>query len=166
MSYLACGSILLTVSSREIKEAVARSASIRALETGMALQLGCNIVQPLVFEVVGRYNEDTCVVPFLLTASPLDDTSDRLVSPYVLIGEEGDRTFQRNAKSLELFFSSLLDHKYLQRIDLYVVDSFDESFETRSIQVANLEQELMAAWNKREREFFFRLVLPKIALSE
>ncbi|MEW6562427.1 MAG: hypothetical protein AB1400_04265 [Pseudomonadota bacterium] len=162
MSYLVCGSITLVEASPQERERVARRASSQALQVGMALQLGCNIVQPLVSEIVAR-SDNPSALPFLVTASPLGDTSDDLVSPYALVGPEGEARFRQHAKAMTTFFRSLADEDHVQRVDLYVVDGFDISIPTKSILITALEEELLSAWRNREQDFFFRLILRKLA---
>ncbi|BBE51965.1 hypothetical protein OYT1_ch2452 [Ferriphaselus amnicola] len=161
MSYFVCGSITLVVASPQEQEMVARRASSQALQVGMALQLGCNIVQSLVSEIIER-SDNPSALPFLVTASPLSDTSDELVSPYVLVGSEGDERFQQHAKAIATLFKSLTSEEHVQRIDLYVVDGFDTTIPTKSILITALEDELLSAWRNREQDFFFRLILRKL----
>jgi hypothetical protein len=84
------------------------------------------------------------------------------VSPGVLIGPDGDEVFRRNAKRLAKFFDSVLNEPLVHRADLLVIDAFDTSIPTKTVQVANLERELLSAWESRHEDFFFKLVLRKL----
>ena len=139
MSYFVCGSIFLLDGSLEEREVFARRASMQALQQDMALQLGCNVVQSFVLRTVGTLQTGLTSIPYLLTKSPLRDTSDELVSPYALVGANGEHEFRRNANALTGFFKALLNEKLVQRVELFVVDSFDNSVPIKSISISGLE---------------------------
>lgn len=162
MSYFVCGSIWIPDIHSVDTPPFAARVSVRALQCGMSLLLDCNIMQPLVKDMLAAKQDETQRIPYLLTDSPLNNTSDELISPTVLVGPEGDRAFRRNASILSGFFRSLLDEQLVQRVDLYVIDSFDSSIPTRSLPITNLEAELLSAWASRDKDFFFKLVLRKL----
>lgn len=164
MSYFVCGLISLAGADSEVREAEARRISCEALKTGMSVQLGANIVQPLVLKIVG-WSGGPDTIPFLITASPLSDTSDELVSPYVLVGAPGTAKFRQNAKHIACFFDAVFAEAHVQRVDLYVVDDFDESIRTKTIPLANLELKLLEEWEKRNEDFFFHLVLCRLEIA-
>ena len=86
MSYLVFGTFTL---ARALDDAAKKAVAYDLVECAVAqrlyLLLGCNIVQPgIIHEMLG-YEQG--VVPddkllFLLTDSPISDTSDDLISPY------------------------------------------------------------------------------------
>lgn len=56
-------------------------------------------------------------------------------------------------------FTGLFEESKVQRVDIYVVDSYDDAVPTKSIVAQHLEAEFLDAWNKRDRDFFFCLEL-------
>jgi hypothetical protein len=75
MSYFVCGTIWTSDSRSEEGEALARRVSIRALGEGMMLQLGCNVVQPLVRDMVIGTENGAEGIPYLITDSPLNNVT-------------------------------------------------------------------------------------------
>ena len=71
--------------SGEDRASLAFNILQRALAHGIHLQMGCNIVEDIVYETLGIEGKRTrgSAIPFLATDSPVDDVSTRLLTPEI-----------------------------------------------------------------------------------
>lgn len=160
MSYFLCG--IISVASQ--RAAMAQFATLCGARHGLVVKTDEAVEQPMVLEVVG-YSAKNLTIPFLIVSAVQADTSDDLISPYVLVGDEGDEAFRRNARKLSGVIKALMDEPDVNRIDLYVVDSVDDVYPSRTIGSEQLERALLDAWAKRHEDFFFRLIVRKLAVA-
>jgi hypothetical protein len=150
MSYFLCGKIVL-------KEALSDDMAFRlagkACENRLGIQLGHNIVQPVVHEIINDHCEDNrgFDISFLFTASPISDVSDELIDiEDPSVGVEGVRDalarlysffLFEEINSITLFFSEGYDVSYQQLevpLDSFANQClliFEESEEVVSLQV-------------------------------
>lgn len=134
MSYLCFGEFGL---SGPLDGQVLQQLSWRLLKHGadqdICLLLGCNIPQPDVFEVLGVEKSaiPTSALPFLATASPLEDTSDSLLGPdtLVVVGLGTDmQEIERSLRRLQALFGAVLRESAVQTVTFYITEGFDTEF--------------------------------------
>ncbi len=133
MSYLTFGEFAFSGSiDRGCVEALSWRLFKHGADHGVYLLFGCNIPQSIVFEMLGAQKGDppTGLLPFLATASPLDDTSDALLSPYALVGSSGTDASQieRSLQQLQAVFSAAFAESDIQTVTLFITEGFDNTF--------------------------------------
>lgn len=81
MSYLICGKLIVREGrSRDIDIDVLYRATSAAIEQKVSIFFAGNISQSAVFEIVD-FSHDERAIPFMLTDSPVQNTSDDLIAP-------------------------------------------------------------------------------------
>lgn len=136
MSYFVFGTFKL---AKPMDERVLKDIAFAIVECGLShrlcLQLGHNIVQAgLLFEMFdfkqGSIPADS--LPFLMTDSPISDTSDGLISPYhVGLGDEPSLLV--NLTRMKRFLVGLAQVHNVAGIDVYFTEGYDHSFEEISV---------------------------------
>ncbi len=126
-----------------------------ALSNQLALQLGCNIVQEIVFEILKMEwaTSDAKELPFLVTASPLADSSDGLISPdtlalppdlyYAKLGE--------NLQRLIKFLTSINEPGLLSTVTVVFSEGFDDNYEEIVTSADLFVEQCVNAFKKEER---------------
>lgn len=133
MSYLTFGEFVFR---ERLDSAHLQALSWRLLKYGVdrdvCLLLGCNIPQRIVFEMLGVQKSDpfTAALPFLATASPLDDTSDALLSPYTRVGPSGTDVhgIGRVLQHFQEVFAAALGEGVVRTITFFITEGFDTDF--------------------------------------
>jgi len=149
MSYVIFGTFNLRATGDEgaTKEAAFQLVE-RALAQRLHIQLGSNIAHagPLL-EMLGF--SSTPLPPdrllFLLTDSPISDTSDELISPYCA-GIEDEPSLQVNLFRIQRFLRSVRDVKDITSIDLYFTEGFDVRFERKALRVDEFYEATLQAF--------------------
>ena len=131
MSYLTFGEFALgDGTDRAAVEALAWRLFKHGAEQDVCLLFGCNIPQAIVFEMLGTQKPEppTAVLPFLATASPLDDTSDGLVSPYSRIGPSGTDCLGvgESLQRLQSVFSVGLAESGIRAVTLFITEGYEK----------------------------------------
>jgi hypothetical protein len=104
-------------------------------DVGLYMSLGYNIIQRDVREMV----PETCGVggvriPFLLLSTPLENTSENLVSPFDLSPED----ILRNLHLVERWVSGVRNDVGVQGITLILTEGYDDQFEKVSVQTEDM----------------------------
>jgi hypothetical protein len=112
MSSLLCGSFELARSLDEREQGrIGFSIVDLAQRERFGVQLGCAVVQPLVFEILGRertFSGET--LPYLITDSPIWDVSERVIDKFSpdYPEAEPDGTLEERLCRLQRFFAGTL----------------------------------------------------------
>ena len=120
-----------------------------AIKNRLGLQLGFNIVQPVVFEILGKKDRRLSgkEFVFLLTDSPISNISDALVDPNLLDPMEVKETLRANMQRVEQFFSSVAEIDLLAGILLYVSCGYDTSYKREEISLGSLAERCVSMFN-------------------
>ena len=131
MSYFVFGQIRY---SGGLTESECESSSWHAIKVGHDLSLyvtlACNIVQEVVHEMLLKHGDDSrTTTPFVVTGSPLDNTSDNLVSPFQLTPEG----VQSNLQKIEQWICEVFRGGTVKRVMLFLTEGYDDQFERLEI---------------------------------
>jgi len=99
-------------------------ADASAQAEGVSLKVRDQMRQPILAEMLGDYSPLSSL-PFLLTQSQAEDTSDSLISPYAA-------GFAASAKALDAigrWLVALLQSSRVDGVRLWMTEGFDSSFE-------------------------------------
>lgn len=107
-----------------------------AIEEGMFLQMGVNIVQPFVCEKLGITPgwESVEELPFLITDSPISDVSHELVSPSAsyVPGRDWRETFREHLLAIGRFLETITALKLVSGVMMYMTEGYGEDQEIRT----------------------------------
>jgi hypothetical protein len=153
MSYLAFGEFVFHES---LDTSQLETLSWRLFKYGVdqdvCLFLGCNIPQQIVFEMLGVKGSDlpTAALPFLATGSPLDDTSDALLSPYARVGLAGTDMHEivRALQQLHGVFAAALGESAVRTITFFITEGFDTDFTPVLASVDEFQQAAAAMFRE------------------
>jgi hypothetical protein len=136
MSYLCFGRIdFASRCSPEISWSLVK----KGLDEGLFVALWPNIVQTPVLEMLeasGWRRGNTCA--FLLTGSPVEDTSDSLISPFELATERILANFGR----IERWLQRVEEACRPRAIALFMTEGFDDHFREISASTDNIASTL------------------------
>ena len=155
MSHFICGEFVFK-SHLPVKrqEELSFKLTEAALSNHFALQLGCNIVQDIVFEILKmeRATSDAKELPFLVTTSPLADSSDGLISPYTL-GLPPDLYYaklEENLQRLKQFLVGINEMGVLSTLTVVFSEGFDDSYEEINTSLDSFIEQCINAFKKEE----------------
>ena len=137
MSYFLCGRIHLTRALSDGDRAeLAFSLSNAGLTHRLCLQLDCNIVQSEVVEILQRNDGGLSDLDFafLLTDSPLSNTSDEIVNPNVEPLDK-PRAMRERLRRVAGFLSSAKDLVLVSGVSLYISVGYDNSYAEEEIPI-------------------------------
>lgn len=130
MSILVCGEISFgTARSDAWLDDYARQLVQSACRDKMHVMLGCNISQPIVFDMLCRKDSplDGRNLPFLLSGSPLDNTSESVIEAYVLDKIQSIAQTRQNLERIERFLHESWCAE-VQDLTLIMADASADSF--------------------------------------
>lgn len=139
MSSLLCGSFGFT-RSLEVREQGRIGFSIvdLAQRERFGVQLGCAVVQPLVFEVLGR---DRSFIgeslPYLITDSPIWDVSESVIDKFApeYPDAEPDGTLVERITRLQRFFSDALKIELIASVTAIFTSGFSPDYAEETLQM-------------------------------
>lgn len=162
MSYFIFGKTKLNDEKASL-EKFCTDSLIKALNHGLNIFWSFNIPQDIVHKMIGDLKKDE--LSFLITPTPLHDTSDLLISPYSYNPENEsnkDNIHIQDFKNLSILFSSLLKNEIVVSIDLYIADGFEDKFIDVDVNVLdNLEQILSEAYSKDDDLSGYKFIIDK-----
>jgi hypothetical protein len=132
MSYFVFG--LIDTAGGDCAEGARRSAAAE----GMDLKLGDDIGQPVLSEMLGAYSP-TVSVPFLLTSTSSEDTSDSLISPFV--ASEAARAHAFAAIGRWLIATLRLPE--VERVRVWMTEGYDSAFERLNVSAEHFADEVI-----------------------
>jgi hypothetical protein len=106
----------------------------QAAEQNLYIAFGYNIAQPLALEILGHKTEPIVEshLPFLLTGSPLESTSDELIFPSSL--DQSTAAYRTHLKSrlsaVEAVISHIMTNEHILGVALIFTSAFDTSYPT------------------------------------
>src|SRR5271155_4866363 len=120
-----------------------------AIKNRLGLQLGFNIVQPVVFDILGKKDRRSTnsEFVFLLTDSPISNTSDALVHPNFIDPMEVKNTLNANMQKVQRFLSSAAETGLLAGLSLYVSRGYDTSYAREEISLGFLPERSVSMFN-------------------
>lgn len=124
--------------SHEEQEALGFRLAELAHQRRFGLQLACNIVQPEVYEALGRGRVATGEdMPFLLTDSPIMDVSDALANKYApeYPDAEPRGPLSQRLTEVQMFLRDVLSDGSLSRVTLYISEAYDGTFDEDTVTV-------------------------------
>ncbi len=115
--------------------------SEKALHSRVALQLGCNIVKPLVHQILGEHGGlgGEAMFTFLLTGSPITNISDDILTYWAnSIGESVDK-IRSNSRQIVSFLKSIQETNSIAAVTLVVSEGYDTSYRAEAIPLDRLQ---------------------------
>lgn len=142
MSYFLFGTVRLAEAAGELDELGWQMVGAGS-EVRLFVLVGPNVVQPPVRDILGEHNllgdQD---VPFMVTSSPLRDTSDELISPYQVAG--GDLRLVRDSLvRVGKWLERVSSHRGVRGIQLFTSEGYDTSFAESESSPADLADQIM-----------------------
>lgn len=129
MSYFLCGEFVLEegLSTNE-KTGFAFDAIHESWLNRISLQLGPCIVQPIVFEIIGKpiSNQAERELPFLITSSPISDVSDGLIDLDDIDG--GLERLEQTLSRVQSFLSGIGRTGMVAEATIYFSEGFDDNY--------------------------------------
>jgi hypothetical protein len=136
MSYFLTGYVRFTQAlSPDEQVNTAFELSERALRSRVGIQLGCNIVQKIVFEILDKDLATKRALPFLLTGSPISDTSDDLLNYWSESRAQMKTKVKSNAERLQNFIASLRSIPHIAGVALFVSEGYDTSYRKENVTI-------------------------------
>jgi len=151
MSHFLCGELQFRQPLSDTEQVdLAFTLAELAIKNRLGLQLGFNITQPVIFDILGkkedrRSTNKECV--FLLTDSPISNTSDALVHPNLLDSTEVKNILSANMRRVERFLSSAAQTGLLAGMSLYVSRGYDTSYAKEEISLGSLAERCVSIFN-------------------
>jgi hypothetical protein len=144
MSYFLAGRFQFTHPlTRAERDRAAFLISEGALRNHVAVQLGCNIVQSIVFKILGKELAADNELIFLLTDSPISDTSDELIDYLGESREDMIEVVRAHGKRLTEFLTSLRSVESLSRVSLVVSEGYDTAYRSEEADLTRLTNRLV-----------------------
>jgi hypothetical protein len=96
---------------------------------GLHIILSCNICQRVLPEMLEAAGEPSAgAIPFLMTSSPVRDTSDLLISPYNFPGRGIDGVVE-NLRTMSKWLEAVLGLGAITTVEVWMTEGFDVKFE-------------------------------------
>ncbi len=144
MSYLAFGLIVNAGPlDGEERDALAWKVVRSAQEVGLYVMLANNISQRIATDMLEPALKPVRdrALPFLVTQSPVHDTSDALISPYYAPEQGVDGVLER-ARPIGGWMKSILALEKVPYVELWMTEGYDPAFETVNVKVHEFENVL------------------------
>jgi hypothetical protein len=156
MSHLLCGKFVF---KRPLPFESQTEFSFKLVEFAfserLGLQLGCNIVQEIVFEMlrIERSHPNHEELPFLITDSPIADTSDNLIAPDVSaeLSDSSDTELNQNLERVRQFLMLVGETGQVFSATILFSEGYDDSFEEIHSSVTLFAEHSLKAFHGRER---------------
>lgn len=133
MSDFLCGKLTFTHKLSIREQAELSFDLVRyALDQRLGLQVGCAIVQPIVFEILGCGRELNGIdVPFLITDSPIWDASDEIISKYPSdhLDADAGESLQHRLERVQRFLIASSRVQPVQQITVVLGQGYDDTYE-------------------------------------
>jgi len=121
----------------------------------LAVQLGCNIVQPVVFEILGleRASPNNINLPFVITDSPISDTSDDLISPgdFESTLEVGYEILETNLHRVKAFLLSVSEIGAVRAAILCFSEGYDDKYQELDVPLDSFVERCLHVFKEEER---------------
>ena len=136
MSYFVFGFIDFTLAQDDPGREWERIQSCAAAQ-GFFVRLGAATDLPIITEMRGSYAPDWNL-PFMLTASPNNDTSDELISPYT----NGIEKSVAAVDAVGRWLACILESVTVATVRLWTTEGFDDAFEHQEMRLEEFAAEL------------------------
>lgn len=142
MSYIICGEFILNKKYlNEDKERLAWLLNNEATTNNLYVLMQCNISQSLVFEIfkVNKLAMKKMNLSFFITNNPILDTSDSLISPYVIGLKKSNyiACLKLNMRKLYNYFNSLFKKNIVDNIIIVFSEGYDSIYENIELDIDN-----------------------------
>ncbi len=118
--------------------------SEKALQKRLALQLAPNVAQPVVFEILEKRVCADDELIFLLTASPISDTSDDIVAYWGESHDEMAEKIRGHVETIKGFLTSIKTIERLGHVTLFVSEGYDTDYQQERVTLASLAERFIA----------------------
>ena len=110
----------------------------RGIKNNIFVLVTPNIPQKIVHEMIDEQEADVkSDIRFLITASPMCDTTHSLISPPYL-GEEGLKIVYKNLALISKWVNEMFKYDGVARMSLYLTEGYDDSFKKSKIKAKDL----------------------------
>jgi hypothetical protein len=139
MSSLLCGTFGFSRSLDEREQGRIGFSIVDLAQRGrFGVQLGCAIVQPLVFEILGRgrpFSGES--LPYLVTDSPIWDVSERVIDRYSpdYPDAEPDGTLAERLSRLQRFFTDALALEAIAQVSAVFTVGYSPAYPEETLRV-------------------------------
>lgn len=156
MSHLVCGKFVFDRHlSLEEQVAFSFEVSARALVDNLSIQLSCNIIQDVVFEILQleRATLNGVEMAYLITGSPLWDTSDELISPYTAAGSLDDYYVKLTfvLQNIQHLAQYALQAQPVAAIIIFFSEGYDVSYQEISTQLHSFTERCLQAFKEEKQ---------------
>jgi len=114
----------------------------RAISNRVALQLGCNIAQSIVFEILGKEPTAGRELLFLLTDSPISDTSDELLTYWGESQEQIKTKVKSIGTKIRDFLASTRSIDCIARVNFFISEGYDTSYRREEVSLESVVDRL------------------------
>lgn len=152
MSHFVCGKVIFAESTgRDERKDASLNIFRQAFEKGFFLMLAPNISQSIVYEILGSTPRnfppgEPGELPFLLTDSPLSDTSEELLvaSPTSWSLDAECLAFEVGVRRIQDMMSTIINTEGVKAIHLYFSDGgLDDHYKEIAIKVSDLAKNIL-----------------------
>lgn len=115
----------------------------------LGVQLGCAIVQPLVFEILGQGRAFAGEsLPYLITDSPIWDVSERVIDRYSpdYPDAEPDGTLAERLSRLQRFFADALKIELVARVRAVFTEGYSPEYPEETVHVERFADRMLALY--------------------
>lgn len=153
MSYLICGKLIFQESLPPGDQIQLSYKVVElALKEQLSLHLECNIVQPIVYEILGQKNQirfNGTDFAFFITDAPISDTADALISPYEIEPFENPLpTLRKNLNRVNRLLSAVLQLKEIRQVILYLSEGYDDFYREEKISKERFVEHCLQLFNE------------------
>jgi hypothetical protein len=144
MSYFLAGRFHFTrILSAWEQNQVAFNICRRALDNEIVCQLGCNVVQPIVFEIISTKMAADDDLVFFLTGSPMSNTSDELLDYSSKSRSEAIEKIRARAARIKRFLQELNALEVIDYVTLFISEGYDTSYRPELVRLGALTERLL-----------------------
>lgn len=118
--------------------------SEKALQNRLALQLAPNLAQPVVFEILEKHVAADDELIFLLTASPVSDTSDDIVTYWNESRDAMVEKIRAHVERVKGFLTSIKTIEALGHVTLFVSEGYDTTYQQERVGLDSLAERFIA----------------------
>jgi hypothetical protein len=144
MSYLAFGSIFIVDFYSNKYDETAQRIVRKGIDLGLFVLLSPNIPQVIVKKMLDEHELGSKPdFQFLITGSPICDTTDSLISP-PYFGEEDLRSVYKNLALIAKWIDEIMKYDGIKEVHLYLTEGYDDCFKEMDASTIDLNEMLNA----------------------
>ncbi len=114
----------------------------RGIDNSLFLFLSPNIPQKIINEMLDKqYYENNSNLRFLVTASPISDTTDALISP-PYFGESDLSSVYKNIFLIDKWIKEILKYDDVVKVELFLTEGYDENFKKVRTSISEMDSDI------------------------